>query len=223
MCGRFSLDAEMPQLSQRFEAEAIPDWHPRYNIAPSQPCLALVEEGNARRFKMMTWGFIPRWSQERNIPLQLINARAESVQSKPMYKDPLQHHRCIIPADGFYEWEEVEQEKIPFRVTHKSGAPFALAGLWDISKNDKGEEILTFTIITVPANEILYQLHDRMPLILKREDEAVWLNPALTDIGQLIALMQPYPSEEMHFYEVSKAVNSWKNDTADCIQPIQNH
>ncbi len=219
MCGRFSLPVDIQAVANRFEAFlGKGDWKPHYNIAPTQLCLTVVAEAQGRIIQPMSWGLIPHWSKDKKMAFQMINARAETVKSKPSFRESYKHKRCLVPADGFFEWKKESQGKVPYRATLKTGELFALAGLWDAWRDEQGQEIKTFTILTTAANSLLAPLHDRMPVILKRADEAAWLDPRLSDPAQLDALIGSYPAEEMMLYPVNSVVNSWKNDTPECIQ-----
>lgn len=220
MCGRFSLAVEFKAVVERFDATAEGiEWHPRYNIAPTQPCLTVAEEHHRRHILWMDWGLIPHWSKDKKMGFQLINARVETIKTKPSFRESFRLRRCLIPADGFYEWKKLPKGKIPYRITLKNGEPFAFAGLWDVWKDEHGNEIKTFTILTTQANELLQPLHDRMPVLLRKEHEALWMDTSLQDLAQLDPIFIPYPADQMKMTEVSQAVNSWKNDTVDCITP----
>jgi len=221
MCGRFSLAMEAFIISQRFEVPfGIPEWQPRYNIAPSQRCLAIYMEKNQRVLEPLVWGLIPHWSKDKKSGFQMINARAETLNSKPTFRSLIQTKRCLVPADGFFEWKKTAAGKIPFRVALKSGELFAFAGLWDSWQDENEKVIKSFTIITTEANTLVSQLHDRMPVILKREDEGRWLDPVIHDYDKLEPFFRPYASEGMTLYEVPSLVNSWKNDSPACIHRL---
>lgn len=154
----------------------------------------------------MKWGFIPKWNPDAK---PVINARSESLSEKPYFRESYRKRRCLVVADGFYEW----RDRLPYRITLKNDQLFAFGGVWDIAKDDQP----TFAIITVPANSLMSQLHDRMPLILSPGDELRWINPS----DDPISLMKPYPAEEMKLYRVSPLVNSWANEKPECIYPIE--
>lgn len=219
MCGRFSLAIDIKEIKERFHIADTVEWEPRYNIAPTQPCLTIAEERKAPHLMLMNWGLIPHWSKDKQVGFQLINARVETVKTKPSFKESFLHRRCLIPADGFYEWKKIAGEKIPYRITLKTEEPFAFAGLWDEWRDEKGVTVKTFTILTTQANELLEPLHDRMPIILRKEDEALWLNAKLDDLTKLDPLFEPFPKESLKLTRVSSVVNSWKNDTKECIKP----
>lgn len=216
MCGRFTLTFDSIILSDRF-AVSFNDWNPRYNIAPSQYCPIIFMENEKRKLEMMCWGLIPHWSKDKKTGFSLINARLETVTIKPSFKELFLTKRCLVAADGFYEWKKTASGKIPYRITLKSGEPFAFAGLWDEWHGEKGEEIKSFTILTKESNSLINQLHDRMPVILKKENEELWLRAGQAKTEE--ALLQ-YPVNEMRSYIVSSTVNSWKNDNISCIRAV---
>ncbi|CAF22785.1 SOS response-associated peptidase [Candidatus Protochlamydia amoebophila] len=220
MCGRFTLTAEAINLSERFE---IPlkefTWLPRFNIAPSQSCLTIFIENQQRQIDSMVWGLIPHWSKEKRSNYQMINVRSETLKSKPSFQNLFKTRRCLIPADGFFEWKATRSGKIPFRITLKNGDLFAFAGIWDIWKDKNGEEIKSFAILTTASNSVVNPIHNRMPVILQKTDEAMWLNSS-NQIALEQILQKTYPSNEIISYEVSNIVNFWKNDYPICIQPI---
>jgi putative SOS response-associated peptidase YedK len=191
---------------------------PRYNIAPTQEVPIIVnEEGN--RVVMMRFGLIPSWSKEKKTRYSLINARAETVAKKPMFRRLLGKHRCLVPTTGFYEWKKIGSSKSPYFIRLKDEKYFALAGLWDHWKDPKGEEIRSFTIITTKANDLLSEIHPRMPVILRKEDEKLWLNDRILTDKELEGLFRPFPSGLMASYPVSSSVNSVKNDRKELVAP----
>jgi putative SOS response-associated peptidase YedK len=220
MCGRFSLSTGLTTLKEKFQFIFTDETKPKYNIAPSQSILTVVQNDNNRVGKQMKWGLIPFWAKDIKIGYKMINARAETIDEKPAYKHPFQKQRCLILADGFYEWKKQGKEKQPYRFQLKNGEPFAFAGLWD--RWDKGEETLySCTIITTKPNNLTKEVHDRMPVILPEDAYDLWLNPNMTDTDYLKSLLVPYPEEEMAAYPVSTLVNSPKNDIPSVLEPIQ--
>jgi putative SOS response-associated peptidase YedK len=220
MCGRFTLAEEIDVLQERFEFENTQiDFKPRYNIAPGQASPVVAMNGS-RRLLMMRWGLIPSWAKEVSIGFKMINARVETLSEKSSFKRLFKEKRCLVLADGFYEWKKTEKTKtkIPVRFVLKSREPFAFAGLWDIWQSPEGHELCTFTIITTEANDIVKPYHDRMPVILEREAEGEWLNPKMSDIKSLSILLHPHLPELMDVYRVSSIVNSAQNDTPECIK-----
>ena len=222
MCGRCTLTKELRELAKRFEAEISASFDktiaPRYNIAPTQSVIVVNDTGQ-REIVSMRWGLIPSWAKDESIGNRMINARAETLAEKPAFRNGLKKRRCIIPADGFYEWKKLGNVKQPVRIVLKNREPFGFAGLWEQWVSPDGEGILSCTIITTSANELLKDVHDRMPVILPREAEGTWLNPD-APVSELLSLLKPYPADEMEFYPVSRAVNSRAIDSPDCIAPI---
>lgn len=217
MCGRYSLTADAEELARRFEFAS--DWRdlvPRYNIAPTQQVLAVVG-GDDRRAGLMRWGLIPHWAKERKSGRPLINARAETVAERPAFRAAFRRRRCLVLADGFYEWQQTGGGKRPMRIVLESGEPFAFAGLWSVWTDPEGRRIPSCAIITTEANELVRPIHERMPVILPADAEAFWLDAEVDDPGALGSLLTPYPIEEMDVYEVSSLVNSAANDGPEVI------
>ena len=176
MCGRYSLIAGIGELQERFDFDGPELTHvPRYNIAPTQMALS-VTNGGRRRGSYMRWGLIPSWAKSASVGSRMINARAETLAERPSFRTALQRRRCLVLADGFYEWQGKGSSKRPMRITTASGEPFAFAGLWDGWRDPKGEVVRSCTIITTSANQLLSPIHDRMPVILTRELEPLWLD-----------------------------------------------
>jgi putative SOS response-associated peptidase YedK len=218
MCGRYSLldyiklahGLPIKDKSYRFTA--------RYNIAPSQEVPVIVND-DGLLIKNMRWGLIPSWAKEESIGYKMINARAETVATKPSFRKAFKNQRCLVPTDGFYEWKQENGKKTPYRILMKDEATFTFAGLWDQWKKPDGSLLQSFTIITTAANETLKALHDRMPVILGSAEALQWLDPNTP--GEILSsLLKPYPDDMMKFYEVSKMVNSPKNDREDILKPI---
>jgi putative SOS response-associated peptidase YedK len=217
MCGRFVLANTPEQLMKAYRLSSAPDVRPRYNIAPSQK-VAVVRQhnGGERELSLLQWGLIPSWSKDPAISHKLINARSETVHEKPSFKQAFRSRRCIIPASGFYEWEKSGQEKIP-HYFHLPDDVMSLAGLWERWKSPEGTEIETCTILTTAANSLVRRFHDRMPVILHRDELAVWLSRDLDDINCLMELFHPYPADQLREYVVTQAVNNPGNDFPGCI------
>ncbi len=217
MCGRFSLTSPWEVLKERFEVN-IPenDYRLRYNAAPGQD-LWVIPEDTPNEAQLFHWGLVPFWAKDTKIGNRLINARAETVSEKPAFRIPFKKHRCLVLADGFFEWDKKGTKRVPYRIVIKDEQPFSLAGICDYWKDEKGKEIKSFSIITTEANRIISKIHDRMPVILLRKDEKVWLDPDL-DIIQAMKMLHPYPAEEMKMYPVSTLVNSPKNDLPQVIK-----
>ena len=220
MCGRYSLIADIGELAGRFEFDG--DWltfESAYNIAPTQEVLTVVG-GESRRGGFMRWGLIPQWAKNASIGSRMINARAETVAEKPAYRDALRRRRCLVLADGFYEWQRTGGAKRTMRIVIQSGEPFAFAGLWSMWRDPDGNRISSCAIITAAANELLNPIHDRMPVILSRELEELWLDRSIDDPGALSSVLNPYPDEEMEAFEVSTLINSAANDGPEVIARI---
>lgn len=222
MCGRFTLTAEREQIEERFSFRMTNlTLTPHYNIAPSQLVLNVMNDGNENRAGFLRWGLIPSWAKEEAIGNRMINARAETVAEKPSFKRALQKRRCLVIADGFYEWKAEGKKKTPMFITLGSREPFGFAGLWETWKAPNGEAIHSCTIITTTPNTLMESIHTRMPVILSREAEALWLDRTIDDPQKLLPLLVPYPDKEMSVYEVSLFVNSPRNDAPTCIEPVQ--
>jgi putative SOS response-associated peptidase YedK len=212
MCGRYTLATDLKKVADRFGAPMPGDeWATsvplRYNIAPTQSVIVVGDDGK-RYMKQMRWGLIPSWAKDPSVGNRMINARAETLAEKPAFRAALKKRRCLIPADGFFEWQKLGKVKQPVRIVLKSREPFGFAGLWEHWTSPEGEEVLSCTIITTEANDLLKSVHDRMPVILTPEAEAVWLDPKIQDPERLLLLPRQYPSDEMEFYPVSGDVNS---------------
>ncbi|MBS4219456.1 SOS response-associated peptidase [Bacillus sp. FJAT-49711] len=221
MCGRYSLFAPRENLAARFELmdfEEI-EWVERYNIAPSQNVLAIVRSDAGNKMGMLKWGLVPSWAKDPKIGYKMINARAETIDQKPSFRNLLKRRRCVIPADGFYEWKKVGTNKIPYRFQLKSKESFGFAGLWDRWENN-GEIIHSCTIITTEANAVLKGVHDRMPVILTKESEKVWLDRSISDEYYLKKILISFPAEEMEAYSVNPLVNSSKNDNKEVLNSL---
>jgi putative SOS response-associated peptidase YedK len=223
MCGRFTLTASIAEIAERFSAEYSfkdEDYSSSYNIAPSQSVLAVINDGQTNRMGFLRWGLIPPWAKDVSIGHKLVNARAETLTEKPSYRHAFQKKRCLIVADSFYEWKRVNNQKIPMRILLKSHELFSMVGLWEQWKSPNGDSIFSCTIITTKPNPLMASIHDRMPVILKPQDEPLWLDPTISDPKKLKNLLKPYDEQWMEAYEVSQLVNSPKNNSPDLIQPI---
>lgn len=219
MCGRFSQSLRSEAIAEAFQLIEAPDWQPRYNIAPTQmiPAIVAAESGN-RQFKPLRWGLIPSWSKDPTIGAKLINARSETVAEKPSFRSAFKQRRCLILADGFYEWRKQSGKKQPFYFRLENGSPFAFAGLWE-RWDSEDSRLETCTILTTEANQTVAQVHDRMPVILKADSYDRWLDPSQPP-ALLQELLRPYDSDLMTAYPVSLSVNSPRNDTPDCTAPL---
>jgi putative SOS response-associated peptidase YedK len=222
MCGRFALYSDPFTLARRFEADAPPELSPRYTVAPSQNIPIVRYEGEKRRFALARWGLIPHWAKDMKIGYSMINARAETVSSKPAFRNAFRHRRCLIPADGFYEWQVIPGSKIkhPWFIVLADREPMAFAGLWERWGSPEGEELESCSIIVTEANEIMRPIHDRMPVILAPDDWSVWLEPEAKDAGVLQGLLKPYSAEGMAAWPVTTKVNSPRNDSLECMEAL---
>ncbi|HEX9746430.1 MAG TPA: SOS response-associated peptidase [bacterium] len=220
MCGRFSLSASFQDIQEYFNiSEVSAEFRARHNIAPTQP-VVVISSHPERVLDTYRWGLIPTWAKDTSIGNRMINARSETIDEKPSFKRPFKNQRCLILADGFYEWKKAGKEKIPIYVRLKSKEPFAFAGLWDRWVSGEGEVINSCTIITCEPNSLMKKFHHRMPVILTKASHDVWLNHESQDLDRLKELLKPYPAELMEAYMVSKEVNSPRNDSPECIVPI---
>lgn len=221
MCGRFSLGTPATTLAAQFNLFEVPAWAPRYNIAPTQSAPTAVRAASdpSRQFKVHRWGLIPPWAKDPGMGSQLINARAETVAIKPAFRKAFRERRCLILADGFFEWQRRGRHKQPFHIRMRDGRPFAFAGLWEHWEGPEGSAIDSCTILTTTTNELVGTLHDRMPVILAPQDYDLWLDPAIQKVERLESLLRPYPSEEMTAYPVSTRVNNPANDSPECVEP----
>ena len=222
MCGRYTITRPQ-EAADQFEPDEIEAdlSRPRYNVAPTQNVPALIVRNARRAVVDLHWGLVPAWAKDRSIGPRLINARAESVDQKPSFKNAFRNRRCLILADGFYEWQKRGREKQPMFVRVDGGKPFALAGLYEIWRPGSGDELASCTIITTQSNELMQTVHDRMPVILPFSICNRWLDPGLTDITELIFMLLPYEAERMDFYPVSVYVNSPGHDDPRCIEKVE--
>jgi putative SOS response-associated peptidase YedK len=223
MCGRFSLTADPDELRQAFPWVNLPaaGTGPRYNISPSQP-VAVIANNQRDELDFFVWGLIPSWAKDPSIGDRMINARAETLAEKPSFRSAFRRRRCLIPATGFFEWQQVpgQKSKQPMHIRLQSGAPFAFAGLWESWSSPDGSLVLSCTIITTQPNELMAPIHNRMPVILPAAAYDAWLDPGEPPASTLSALLKPYPAGEMTAYPVSTLVNSPANDLPGTIQPL---
>lgn len=222
MCGRFYLDVPKDEFLAHYELVDAPILPPRrYNIAPSQDILAVrAIEGGERNVSLLHWGLIPSWSKDEKSHFSMINARAETVASKPAFRAAFKRRRCLIPASGFYEWQPQDHYKQPYAISMKDNALFSLAGLWEHWESPEGKLIESCSIIVTNANAVLAPIHDRMPVILAPEDYETWLDPENHDTDSLGELLTPYPASNMKVYPVSRRMNDPSHDEPDCIEPV---
>jgi putative SOS response-associated peptidase YedK len=222
MCGRFTLKTPVPILAKFFGLAEIPDLPPRFNVAPTQPVATVLVLTGDRQFKLMRWGLVPPWARDLRVGSTMINARAETVAEKPSFRTALRERRCIVMADGFYEWDHKAQPRQPFHIVNKDGTPLGFAGLWERwEPSEGGQQVESCTIITTKANEIVGKLHDRMPVILEPNDYDLWLDPSVHEPERLLPLLKQFPAEKMASHPVSTLVNSPANESAACLEPIR--
>jgi putative SOS response-associated peptidase YedK len=220
MCGRITLRVAPEALASHFGVSKL-DYLPRFNIAPTQDVATVRDSGEGRELAFLRWGLIPSWAKDTKIGTRLINARAETVAEKPAFRSAFKHQRCLIPADGFFEWQNDGGRKKPHYITLQDGGLFAFAGLWEEWQPEGSETIRSCTIITTGANELVRLLHDRMPVILEPGDYAGWLNPTARPAEELLPLLQPFPSDKMRAYPVSSIVNSPRNQGPECVEQAE--
>ena len=220
MCGRYNLISNLTVLGERFQFDPSQlTLESAYNVAPTQNVLTVVG-GESRRAGFMRWGLIPFWAKNHSIGSRMINARAETVADKPSFREAFRRRRCLVLADGFYEWQRTASGKRPMSIAMRSGEPFAFAGIWSVWKDPDGNSIPTCAIITTSANELLRPIHHRMPVILPRDMEGVWLDRSIEDPNPLRSVLSPYPEDAMEAYEVSTLVNSVANDGPEVIARV---
>ncbi len=220
MCGRFTRHHQAEEIEERFDVDATEEASMlRYNIAPSR-IVPVISRRERREMFDCKWGLIPFWAKDPSIGNNLINAKAETITEKPSFKHAMARRRCLVPADGFFEWQKKGKgPSQPIYVRRRDGGLFAFAGLWEEWKSPEGAIHRTFTIITVEPNELISQFHHRMAAILKPEEEAIWIDPQ-TEVPEAAQLLRPYPSDELEAFPVSRAVNNPNFDDPSCIEPV---
>ena len=220
MCGRFVLRASPQNLQMLFDLDEAPPVAPRFNIAPSQPVLTVRTDphGGRREATFLNWGLIPFWAKDPKIGYRMINARSETAAEKPSFRAAFKYRRCIVPADGFYEWKKAESGKQPYLIGLEAGEPFGIAGLWEHWEQD-GSAIESCTLLTTSANAFMEPLHHRMPVILERRDYDEWLDPGVQKADSLLHLMRPLEGAPLRAAAVGKVVNNPRNEGPDCVRP----
>lgn len=223
MCGRYTLTQPGDILTELGADTGEIELAPRYNIAPTQnaPVVRATRENDGRELRLMRWGLIPFWAKDTAVGNRMINARSETVAEKPAFKSPLLRSRCLVLADGFFEWRKVQGGKQPYYIHLKENRPFTIAGLWDRWASGPEGPVESFTILTTEANEKVASLHDRMPVILAGEARDVWLNRSVDDTQALVSLLRSVGDDQIDFTPVSKIVNSPANDVPECVRPIE--
>ena len=222
MCGRYTLKTTPELVADQFHFEELSGLTPRYNIAPSQlvACVRKSSGSSTREGVMLRWGLIPSWAKDPVIGMKLTNARAESVAEKPSFRKSFRQRRCLVLADGFYEWQKEGRVKQPYYIRMKDDRPFAFAGLWEHWSSSEGQVIETCALLTTEPNELMSPIHNRMPVILNPDAYDPWLDPTLHDGSRLTSLLQSYPTEEMVANPVSRLVNNARFDDPRCIEPL---
>jgi putative SOS response-associated peptidase YedK len=225
MCGRFTQKSERPDIQLEFYIQGwLAEPAVSYNIAPSQKAGIIINDGEKNIFASYQWGLVPYWAKDPKIGYNMINAKAETVTQKPSFKGPFKKKRCLIPAEGFYEWKKDGNKKVPYYILFKDNSLFSMAGLYDECKLfSENEKLYTFTILTTEANELTAEIHDkkRMPVIIQKKDREAWLNNTKYSEDNLLSLLKPLDSKLMKAYEVMPFVNSPKNNSSKCIEPVK--
>jgi putative SOS response-associated peptidase YedK len=220
VCGRFTLTSTPETLAQRFGLDAVPEMAPRFNIAPTQDVATIRVRDGVRVLEMRRWGLVPHWARDPKIGNRMINARSETVTEKPAFRDAFRARRCLVPADGFYEWAGGKGPRQPYHVGLSEGGPFAIAGLWEHWSHRGATAIESCTLLTTSANERIATLHDRMPVILDPDDWALWLDPTVRGGDALQALLRPIAADRIDLCPVSRHVNDPKHDDPACVAPL---
>jgi len=219
MCGRFSFSPNEIIIEERFDLEIEEGiYTPRYNCAPTQN-LAVISNNDPYRLSFYRWGLVPFWAKDLSIGNKMINAKSETILEKSSFKAPFKRRRCLVPADGFYEWKKEKEGKVPVRILMKDESLFGMAGIWDTWKGEDGVLVNSFAIITTHPNELMESIHNRMPVIIHKENEDEWLRG--DNINYLTEFLRPYPSEFMKAYAVSTLVNSPRNDTPEVLKNVE--
>jgi putative SOS response-associated peptidase YedK len=224
MCGRYRLSRRKQLIEEYFgSAPWDDDWSPRYNIAPTQPVPVVRQHPKEpiRQISLMKWGLIPSWAKDPSIATGTINAKSETAATKPAFRDPLRFRRCLIPANGFYEWKRAGSSKQPYCFEVREGELFAFAGLWDGWKNPEGQWIKTCSILTTIPNAVTSTVHDRMPVILDPDSYDLWLDPGMTNVQVISELLKPFDARMMRCYPVSGRINHVVNDDEECSRPVE--
>jgi putative SOS response-associated peptidase YedK len=224
MCGRYRLSRRKQLVEEYFDTEFDePEWTPRYNIAPSQPVPVIRQNPKEprRELSLMRWGLIPSWAKDASVAARMINARSETAGTKPAFRDPLTNRRCLIPADGFYEWQRTGKVKQPYCFEVNDGELFAFAGIWDRWTDPNRNAVETCSILTTSPNAVASAVHDRMPVILDPDSYDIWLDPGMRDLTTASELLKPYDAKFMRCYPISTRINHVANDDEDCSAPVE--
>ena len=220
MCGRYSQTKSGEAIAQTFNLSATPDPQPRYNIAPTQPVSAIAQTEDEREYRVFQWGLVPSWAKDPSIGSRMINARSETAAEKPSFRAAFKRRRCLIVADGFYEWQKTGGKKQPYYVQVKDQEIFGFAGLWETWQSGDGSHLESCTILTTEPNGLMETIHNRMPVIVHPEDFDLWLDPSLQDGRHVQHLLRPYEDEAMDAYAVSTTVNNPRNESPECVEPV---
>ena len=219
MCGRFQLSVKGKHINERFNVEVYDDFYrPSFNCAPSQN-LAVISNMEAKKLSFFSWGLIPFWAKDEKFGNKLINSKAETITEKPSFKNSFRQKRCLVICNGFYEWKKENNKKTPYRIFLKNNELFSMAGIWDTWKDGEGRPINSFSIITTTPNSLMKNIHHRMPVILRKEDEKKWLEK--TDQNELLKLLKPFEDKLMDTYPISELVNSPTNNSPEIIKKIK--
>jgi len=224
VCGRYRLSRRKQLVEEYFDAPSDePEWTPRYNIAPTQP-VPIIRQNPAqprRELSLMRWGLIPSWAKDMSGAALMINARSETAATKPAFREPLTNRRCLVPADGFYEWQKTGKVRQPYCFEVNDRELFAFAGLWDRWKDPSGQWVRTCSILTTGPNAVTSSVHDRMPVILDVDNYDLWLDPGMTNVEAVSGMLKPYDARQMRSYPVSTRINHVANDDAECSTVVE--
>jgi len=223
MCGRYRLSRRKQLVEEYFDSVSNEEeWSPRYNIAPTQPVPVIRQNPKepVRELSLMHWGLVPSWAKDSSLAAKMINARSETASTKPAFRDALKSRRCLIPADGFYEWKRVGKTKQPFCFEINDGELFAFAGLWDRWKDPSGGWVKTCSILTTTPNAVTAAVHDRMPVILDPDSYDFWLDPGMHNVAAISELLKPFDARQMRCFPISTRINSVVNDDEECSAPV---
>jgi putative SOS response-associated peptidase YedK len=223
MCGRYRLTAKERYLRDHFGLDGDVSWAPRWNISPTQPVPVVRQDRKEpkRTFALLRWGLIPYWAKDKSIGFKTINAMSETAADKPAFRDAMRRRRCLVPADGFYEWQKVgTKEKQPYSISMTDDSLFAFAGLWERWRDPADEFVETCTILTTKPNSLVADVHDRMPVILQPEDYDLWLDPGMTDVAVVANSLRPFDSRLMKKYPVNTRINRAENDGPECAVEV---
>jgi putative SOS response-associated peptidase YedK len=221
MCGRFTLHSRLNLLLQQFALEAGPEWAPRYNIAPTQqvPVVRVSPTGGQRELVMLRWGLVPFWAKDTSLASRMINARAETVQDKPAFQAAFKRRRCLVPADGYFEWQATADGKQPYYIHRRDDQLLAMAGVWESWHTDQPDALATFSVITTDAGPQTASIHDRMPALIGPDDYACWLDPEFGDSKTLQSLLRPYSEDDLQIDPITTRINNPRNDDRTCLAP----